>query len=156
MIEPVGRPAGDILSRSVRLTLGDKQYVLPVLTIGGNRRWMEKLDAELTTVLSRLRRAGTRAPELYDVLAGQLDAMIDLLTAYDTTHVLPPRDEILEQTYEDELIAAVQEVWRTANPLVAMAVDRIRTREALTNASLAPTSSPPPSGAGPRKRSKKN
>lgn len=151
-----GRSAGDILSRTVRLTLGGKEYVLPVLTIGGNRRWQAQLDRELGAILNALRKAGRNAPGVVEVLDGQVDKMLDLITSYDTTGVLPDRDTLIEQTYEAELIEAVQEVWLAANPLAAIGLRRLRMIAAPTSESSEPTSSPPPNGAGRPKRSKKN
>jgi hypothetical protein len=145
------RSAEDILSRTVRLTQGRREWVLPVLTIAGNRRWKGTLDGQLSAVLAALRKSGGKVPRLYDVLQGQVDQLVDLLIAYDETHVLPAREELLEMAYEDELMAAVQEVWRAANPLVAMAA-----RNAARAAFLTPTSSPLPSTDGPQTSSSPN
>lgn len=153
MTDTPERAAEDVLSRSVRLTLGGREFVLPVLTIAGNRRWKAELDARLTSSLSRLRDEKT--PALYDVLSGQVDQMLELLLAYDTTHVLPSREELEEMTYEEELVAAVREVWRAANPLVVTATLAAMT-QALMNGSLQPTSSRRQSGAGSPARSSTN
>jgi hypothetical protein len=147
------RAAEDILGRTVRLTLGRREWVLPVLTIAGNRRWKSTLDGQLSSVLTALRKSGGKVPRLYEVLQGQVDQMVDLLIAYDETHVLPEREELLETAYEDELMAAIQEVWRAANPLVAMAA---RNATMMAAASSMPTSSPPPSTAGPQASSSPN
>jgi hypothetical protein len=153
MLDQIGRSAEDILSRSVRLTLGGREFVLPVLTIAGNRRWKATLDAELASVLAALRKAGKQTPELLDLLEGQIDKMLDLLIAYDETHVLPPKDELAEIAYEDELTKAVQEVWRAANPLVVTAaMAAMREIQRLGTSPL--TSSQQPSTAGNPARSR--
>jgi hypothetical protein len=150
----IGRSAEDVLSRTVRLSFGGREFTLPVLTIAGNRRWLARVDAELGRVLDGLRARG-QTPDLLGVLNGQIDQMLDLLIAYDTSNVLPPRDELAELAYEPELLKAIQEVWRAANPLVAIALSRLHL-EAVTSDSSAPTSSPPRPGAGRRRRSTAN
>jgi hypothetical protein len=159
MIDIFGeRPAEDILSRTVRLRLAGAEYTLPVLMIGGNRRWKASLDARLTGLLDGLEQAGDDASSILGLLAGQTDSLVALLKEYDTSNVLPDAETIEETCYEDEVLTAVREVWRAANPFVERAVNAIVETIVAPQPSDSspPTSSRPPRTGGNRKTSKKN
>ena len=148
------RPAGDILSRSVRITLDGIEYVLPVLRIAGNRRWKAQLDAATVGLVDSLEGSGDDVGAILALLASQTDTLLDLLISYDTTGVLPSREAIEETAYEDELLLAVRGVWRAANPLVAIGIEESPIPAPPTNGSLPPTSTSPTPTAGRRKKSK--
>jgi len=171
MLDLIGndRPAGDVLSRVVRLSLAGTEYALPVLTIGGNRRWQRQLDARLAGIMSALEAGGDDIGRVFAALNTQVDDLLTLLISYEctprsegqpcehTVHVLPDRQVLEDTIYEDELVAACQEVWRAANPLVATTVDALtRMGVAALSDSSEPMSSPPPNTAGRRPRSKRN
>jgi len=146
------RPAEGILSRTLRVTLNETIYELPVLRIAGNRRWKAQLDQVTISLVDQLEGAGDDLPGILAALGSQTDALLDLLISYDETHVLPDRAVIEDTVYDDELLRAVQEVWRAANPLV---VTSMATMEAAirTSASSTPTNTSPRPTAGRRKRS---
>lgn len=153
------RPAGDILSRVVRVVLGGREYQLPVRSIKGNREWLEQLGAATIDVASQIDRAdsGARAAaDLYAALIAQAPALLDALIAYDTAGVLPSKDEIeaIEPDCTHEIVAAVGEVWRAANPLVVTALRNLAAIQ--ESGSSERTSSPATPTAGPRRRSRKN
>jgi hypothetical protein len=150
-----GRPAGDILSRVVRFSLGGKTYVLPVRSIKANREWLATLNNQTAGILSGLESAGDNIPALFSLLANQVEPLIEILLSYDTAGVLPSKDEIetIEPDCSMDILAAVREVWRAANPLVVNAVE-VTTAEAPTSDSLEPTSSPPQPTAGRRRKLK--
>lgn len=152
MLELSARPAEAILGRTVTVTLGGTRYVLPVLTIAGNRRWNAELDAETAELVDGLTASGDDVGAILARLATQPEKLGDLLYAYDTSGVLPPRAELEEVAYEDELMAAVQGVWQAANPLAVMALTMAAATT--TSASSPPTNGSPPSTAGPRPKSK--
>lgn len=147
-----GRPAGDLLSRTVRVHFGGAEYELPVLTIAGNRRWKAQLDGSVTGLLSALETSGDDYHAILAAIGSQTDALLELLYAYDSSHVLPERASLEEVAYEDELLAAVREVWRAANPLVVTTVQAMA--EIPNKDSLTPSNGPRPRTAGSRKRSK--
>lgn len=135
-----GRPAEDVLSRVCRVTLGGKEYELTVLTIAGNKRWKATLDNRLAGLLDGLAGAPNRGAVL-EALATQTDDLIDLLVAYDTdggarTGVLPDAAGIAEVAYEHELVTAVREVWRAANPFVMAGIRQAQAAEALATAAV--------------------
>jgi hypothetical protein len=149
------RPAEDILSRSIRFTLGGVDYVLPVRSIAANRDWKTHLDDSTSALLSSLDAAGDDLATVYGALSSQVDVLIDLLIEYAPT-LLPTRDEIeqIEPDATSDVLDALREVWRAANPLVAISLDAMTPLEEPT-----PTSSPPTSGrrkstAGSRTTSK--
>jgi hypothetical protein len=159
MIDIFGeRPAEDILSRTVRLTLAGTEYTLPVLTIGGNRRWKASLDARLTGLLDGLEQAGDDPSSILGLLGSQTDSLVALLKEYDTTSVLPDAETIEETCYEDEVLTAVREVWRAANPFVERAVNAVVATivEPPPSVSSPPTNSRPRRTGGSRKTSRKN
>jgi hypothetical protein len=150
-----GRPAEDILGRVARITLAGVEYELPVLTIAGNKRWKANLDARLTGLLNGLEGSDDDMSVIFGILNHQVDDLLDLLVAYDTSGVLPPRDVLEETVYEHELLTAVREVWRAANPFALASLEAAMT--ALQDSvSPTPTNSRPPSTAGARRRSRKS
>jgi hypothetical protein len=161
-----GRPAGDILSRTVRVQLAGTDYELRVLPIAGNRRWQTQLNGALTGFLGRLEGGGNDVQALLTALGSQTDELLDLLYSYDRATkpdgtpyhdpILPDRETLEEELYPDDLVTAVREVWRAANPLVVGTLTAISTSEAPTNGSSTPSSSSRRSTAGRSKRSTKN
>lgn len=152
------RPAGDILSRVVRFSLGGTEYVLPVRSIKANREWKATLDERTTGLLSGLEASGNDLSAIFGLLAAQIDDLIDMLLAYDTTDVLPTKDAIesIEPDASLDVLQAVREVWRAANPLVDT------TMQSLMETIPEPDSSPPtstpvrPTGTARPKRSTKH
>jgi hypothetical protein len=149
-----GRPAEDLHSRVVRIKLAGTEYALPTLPIAGNRRWKAELDGRLAGLLDGLVKSGDDIAAIFALLSTQVDDLLELLISYDTTGVLPPRERLEETVYEDELVAAVREVWRAANPLVVTTIGATPIVEPQGNVSSPPTSSRRPNTAGRRKRSK--
>ncbi len=144
------RSAGDILSRTVTVTLGGQEYSLLVRSIADNRAWRLALDEATVHLLDGLETDELSA--VYDLLSGQIEVMIDLLLSYDTEGVLPTREaiEAIEPDASIEVIDAVREVWLAANPLVAASL-RLGTeaQAAIQSGALSPpTSGLPLSGAG--------
>lgn len=150
------RTAQDVFLGRLPLRLGDKRYVLPVLTTGQNAEWQATLDASLTPLLDD--KATTR-----DLLVAM--AQVDLLGfiySYDKNGVLPPRETIENDIYPHELLRSVQEVRLATNPTVAYGValtlDEARTKMSAPSPNRAQrrsrrTSSSRPPTAGPTARS---
>lgn len=147
------RPAGDILGRVVRVTLGGRVYEMPVRSIRANREWRAALDERTASLLDGLKVKGNDVAGIYEALSSQLDDLIDMLLAYDTADALPTRDEIeaLEPDASLDVLAAVREVWRAANPLVATALARVATPD--TGSSPPTSTSAPPTASARRPKS---
>ncbi len=154
------RPAEDVLSRALRLTLGGKEYVLAVLFIAGNERWREYERKTTAAFVTALEIKGQTTRQIIDAFATQTDLQLDLLYAYDTDcghreGVLPPREELKEVLYEDDLNEALKEVVRAANPKAYVAAGAAlqamqAAAERLTQTpSSSPSSSSPASTGGP-------
>jgi len=157
-----GRPVEDILGRVARITLGGTEHQLTVLTIAGNKRWKAELDRRLSGLLEGLDASKNRG-EVLGRLEEQVDDLLDLVIAYDTDcgnrpGVLPDRSSIEEVTTPAELLAALREVWRAANPfaMAALRPPTETTAEAPPSASPQPTSTARRRTAGSRKKSKAN
>ena len=148
------RPAGDILSRSVRITLGSIEYVLPELTSGPNREWKRQAKAATIAELEGLERSGDDIASILDVLDTNTDAYLDLLISYDQSGVLPPRDVLDATAYDDEIEEAARRVWLFANPKAARLAG-LTMDVPMTNGSSPPTSSPPTPTAGAPTKSKR-
>ena len=154
------RSAGDILRRSLRVTLGGTEYVMAVLFIAGNERWRAFEERTSAALIARLEDAGDDTHELLSTFADHTDTQLDLLYAYDTDSgtrpgVLPPRDELKERIYEHELDYALREVVKAANPKAAGAVDLMTVARLMSDSSQ-PSNTPPPSTAGRPRRSAKH
>lgn len=145
------RAVEDILAARVRVSVGGQLYELPVLPRAANRRWKETIEGQLGALLSTL-DATEDVPTLLAALTAQQDALLDLLISYDQSGVLPSRDVLDETATDADILRAVMEVWRAANPLVGIALAGLASPIASTLPE--PTSSPRPNGTSPRRRSK--
>ena len=149
------RSAQDILSRSLRLTLGGEERVLAVLFIAGNERWREYERAQTSEFITSLEIAGNDPRQILAEFGTQVDLQLDLLYAYDTdcghrVGVLPAREVLKESLYEDELEMALREVVKAANPKAVAAASLMAQ---VMKASSERSSSSPPSTAGTRRKS---
>lgn len=156
-----GRPAGDILSRTVRVRLGGVEYPLRVLFIAGNERWRAYQDERTSAWVEDLASKGNDTEAITAAFATETDMWLDLLYAYDTDcgkreGVLPPRDQLKESIFEDEPELAIREVVKAANPKATAAVERLVTAALQTSDSSQPTSTSPTPTAGRSKRSAKH
>lgn len=150
------RPAGDILSRVVRVQLDGKSYELPVRSIKANREWKTNLNDRLAAMIGGLEASGDDYAALFGLIANQIDDLVDMLVSYDTSGILPSRDAILdiEPDASLDVLNAVREVWRAANPLVATTLAAIGTPIPESDVSSPLTSSPPVNITGRRRKSK--
>lgn len=145
------RSVEDIFAGRVRVVSGGQVYDLPVLSIRDNRAWRERLDTGITAILSNLEGAGDNIGTLLETLAGATDELLDLLTSYDKTGVLPPREDLEGEMTDVQALRAVLEVWSAANPLVGIGLATLMTAPP-ENASPVPTSSPSMNGRASRTR----
>jgi hypothetical protein len=154
------RSAEDVLAGLVRVELDGQAFVLPVLPIAEGRIWRDRFERTIASLLGGF--ALVAKPETVVAYLGtQTAALWDLLSAYDRDRILPDRDWIETHVSEAALLRAVLEVTGAAYPLAVSLLELATTqpealREVLKRALAAPepTSSPLPSTAGPRGRSK--
>lgn len=151
MLDAVARPAGDVLSRTVRVNFGGREYALAVLFIAGNERWRAYMDERTAAFVDAMAATGDDLGEIARKFTGETDMWLDILYAYDTdlgrqAGVLPPRDELKELIHEDEVEPAIREVVKAANPKAAVRLTALRAIPS------APTSSSSPRGGSRRKR----
>ncbi len=145
------RSAGDILAGRIRVTIGRQEYVLPVLTRAAETRWLASLDASFNAYAAALESAPDSGSALA-LLAAHPDELYEMLLAYDETHVLPSHSEWAETGTSAEVVYAILEVWRAANPLLDYAV--AATTAAWTSGTPSePSSTSPESTAGPSETS---
>lgn len=116
------RTASDIFSGRVRVTLGGREYVLPVLSWDESNEWLDALDEQAAGTLAKLDDAGDDGAEILALLEKQTDSNIAALVAWDKTGVLPSRAELVRLASGAELMRAAMEVWLAANPLVVTVV----------------------------------
>lgn len=137
------RSAADILAGRIRVALGGVAYDLPVLPRGASRRWLESLDTSYAALGAALDEAGDDTPRILTLLASHQDAMLGMLYTYDETGALPERALVEEYATDAEILRAVIEVWRAANPLAATLAET--TSASGTNGSSPESPSTPPS-----------
>jgi hypothetical protein len=147
------RSIEDILFERVRLVIGGEVYDLPALVIEDNERWKAQLETDLTGLLSSLDEAGDDITAIVAALTGEPDRLINLLTSYDTTGVLPDVETLRKKMTPVGLFRAVLEVWRAANPLVDIGLAGFAMTGAPPSEPPTPMSSPPRNGAGRRAKS---
>jgi hypothetical protein len=135
------RTAADILAGRIRIVLGGVPYDLPVLPRNASRKWIENLDGAFASMALALDEAGDDTAQILSLLSTQTELMYAALLDYDTTEVLPSRDELDEVATDAEVLQATLEVWRAANPLLAVVAETATT--ATNGTSPAQQSSPP-------------
>lgn len=141
------RTAADILAGRVRVSLGGVIFDLPVLPRAQSRRWLETLDQRFQNLAVALDQAGDDTPQIMALLVSETDALYDVLLSYDRDHVLPSRDEADELATDAEILQAVLEVWRAANPLAVMAAPKEPPMDGTSP--VLPSSPPKPTGGSP-------
>jgi hypothetical protein len=140
------RSAADILAGRIHVVLGNVPYDLPVLARGASRQWLESLDTQYQALGAALDEAGNDTPQILALLASQQAALLDMLLSYDETGVLPERAHLDEYATDAEILRAVIEVWRAANPLAATLAGT--TDEGTSGIEPEPSSTPPTPTAG--------
>jgi hypothetical protein len=123
------RSATDILAGRVRVVLGGSTYDLPILPRAASRRWIEQMDLRFATLGDDLEAAGDDVPEIMNRLLAETDGLYELLRSYDQAGALPPADQVDEFATDTEILRAVLEVWRAANPLAATLAQSTTTSE---------------------------
>jgi hypothetical protein len=149
---PARRSAEDIFAGRIRVDLGGQTYTMPVLSRRANREWLESLDASFASLLTSLEDIDD-GDEVLRLLFSATDEFLDALVSYDQSAVLPPRASIDDDATDLEIIRAVMEVWRAANPLVAIALGLAPSAEPGSPTS---TPTPPESTAGRPASSRKS
>lgn len=144
-----GRSAADILAGRIRIQLGGEVYELPVLPRAASRRWLQSLDGQFSELATDLEAAGDDAPRILALLSGQSDALFDILASYDQTAILPTREAIEEFATDTQILRAVLEVWRAANPLAATLAERTGDEPTNGGSPEPPTTSPRPMAGVP-------
>lgn len=147
------RSATDVLAGVIRVALGGTIYELPVLPRGASRRWLESLDARFAMLANDLEQAGNDTPAIMVRLVAEADGLYEMLLAYDRAGAskLPAREDIDETATDTEILRAVLEVWRAANPLAATVAQM---SDETPTTSSAPPSTRRRRTAGPRTASR--
>lgn len=113
------RSAVDILAGRIQVVLGGRTYSLPVLPRAASRRWLEGLDLRFALLAADLEDAGNDTPSILNRLMTETDGLYEMLRSYDQAGVLPDAADVDEFVTDVEILRAVLEVWRAANPLAA-------------------------------------
>ena len=142
------RSAADILSGRITIVLGGVPYVINVLPRRASKEWLAQLDGSFVNLANALDASADNVPQILSFLTSQTDFMLSMLRAYDVDNRLPD-DEYVEQYATDgEILAAMVEVWRAANPLAAIGAEAAAETMAGTN-SAQPNSLPVNTGGEP-------
>jgi hypothetical protein len=154
MLDPFAleRSIEDVLAGRLRVVLGGKAFILPVRSIASNRRWVDSLDAKLSSLLATVSTSGDYATLVGAVESIEPENLLDLVIAYDEDGVLPARDELLELARPHELLQALKAIRRVQNPLADVGLVAAFGASAGTP-SPASTSSPHRNGASGRRKS---
>lgn len=113
------RSVEDILAERVRLRVGDGEvYDLPALSYNAVEVWRGALETDLLSMLDSVDIAGDEVSTILTLLSSQMPKLVDALYAYDQTHLLPPREDLLNRVTPMWVLRSVLEVWRSTNPLV--------------------------------------
>ena len=126
MRKPVESKPVAVLGRSLQVTLGGRSYAIQQRPIRAAREWREKLGSLLGQIVSVLQNTGsidlTKAADLAqlagvlrDVVIRAPDIAWDLLCEY-SSEIAADRDRIEEESYDDEIMAALLEVLKLAYP----------------------------------------
>jgi hypothetical protein len=134
--------------------VGGQPVRLPVLSVDDNEQWVERFNAEFASLLGELPGVESMAAASTLGVRG-LSRMVDLLVAYDTTHVLGGADHLRATATPNEISVAFRKVLSAAfpfdNELVKFLMPAIRsvlTSQIINTALERSTKSQPPSTDG--------
>lgn len=140
------RSPSDILAGRIVITLGGREYVLPVLPRRAAREWLARLDGEFAGMADALSHADT--PDILRLLASDTDRLYDVLLSYDAAGVLPQRDSEEDYATEAEILRAVLEVWAALHPLAVALLAGSEDQPTSGTSSEPPRPSPAPTDGG--------
>jgi hypothetical protein len=135
------RSAADILSGLITIVLGGLPYVIQVLPRRASREWLARLDDRFAAVTQALDSAENDVPKILALLTAHTDYMVEMLREYDVNDVLPDNEFIETYATDGEILAAMVEVWRAANPLAAIGAEAAA--ETMAGIASAPLNSSP-------------
>lgn len=118
---PVARSEADVLAGVVRMSFSGQDYALPVLKIKASREWKTKLANAMGTVqILDADQEGYTADWGALVANAASDQMVELIAAYDTTHVFgaDPNDWLENNASDKDLWLAFNEVLKATFPFV--------------------------------------
>lgn len=116
------RSESEILTKSpIKVTLGEKVYEIPVLTVLPTREWRMKLDASLGDIVRNFQQtAGSDTNAFVTGLTGALihfpEKLSDLLFLYAKDKL--PQEEILANGTEEQIAVAFSAVMAVAYPFL--------------------------------------
>ena len=108
------RTPGDVIAGIVRFNAGGQPIVLPVRSIADNEDWLREIGDAFAGLAGGLSAAGDDVGRLTSLLEGA-DDLLGFLYSYGSEY-LPPRDELRRKIRPNELLLAVVQIWRAANP----------------------------------------
>jgi hypothetical protein len=158
------RSAEEILAGEVRVVLGRRDYVLPVLPIERNEQWTQAENTALGPVLAGLDEQQTSA-ELFAYLCRLSSTVYAQLVSYDELgidpdlgrieRVLPPWTEARKIATESEIVSAFLGVLAAAYPLAVELLRLAVTTGTLAAMASRATASEAPDSSAPISRSER-
>lgn len=144
------RSAEDILAGRVVVTLGGRSFNVPVLKIAAEEPWVELLVERINAIAATVRSEDPA--RVLMAISSARGPQLELLLAYDQSHVLPTEDWIRQHSDSGELLRAVLGVAATAYPPLAALVELMgefnETAQMLKLITTVPTSTLPVPGDG--------
>jgi hypothetical protein len=120
----VTRSESDILTKApIKVTLGSKEYDIPVLTIKKQREWREQMSREMQDIVGALapsfdpqKTSSAFSAGLAVALTKFPEKLADLVFSYAPEL---PREEIMETATEEQISIAFSKIMRVSFPFLA-------------------------------------
>lgn len=105
-----------LMSEPVMVTLGGKKYPIKPLTIRRSREWRKSLSDNGSGIIDRLGKSAKSTDDAASIILLEIpDQIADALFAYAPNL---PRETIMEEATDRELLMAFREVLKLAYPFV--------------------------------------
>jgi hypothetical protein len=146
------RAAEDVMAERVPVTLGDRSFILPVLSIEANETWTALFNQHIGSLLSGMERPDANAQLVLGYLQGLTPIQLELLRAYDSKGVLPDDEWIRANASGPQLLKALLGTVAAAFPFAIVAIEMVLSSQDVQGELLRSlqryTSSLPANGAG--------
>ncbi len=152
------RSAEDVLAGVLRIAVGGQEKLVPTLPIRATREWQAWLAAKPSDYA--VPEGDDWSPaEVRDFTGFTLEAVLDMVVAYDRTGALGGREWLEEHADPAQLYAAIAQMAEVAFPFatnIPLLLAALVVRSAVPSSPPSSTNGPSPIGTSARARSRKS
>lgn len=152
------RSAEDVLSGVLRIAVGGQEKLVPTLSIKATREWQQQIATGPSGFSVPVTEDDWTAATVAEFTGLTLEAVLDVVVAYDQTSALGGREWLEEHADPAQIYAAASQMAEVAFPFatdIPMVLAALVVRSVVGSVSPSSTSGPSRTGASTRARSKR-